>query len=65
MRNRNNASLNTVRGTLHLTDAEARRLISAAMTHLYAEKARRGLTQTEVDLIEKIEAGRKAQPGAF
>ena len=65
MRNRNNASLNTVRGTLHFTDAEMRRFVSLGMERLSTLQETRGLGSTELSIKEKIEAGRKANPGAF
>jgi len=65
MRNRNNASITTVRGSLHFTDAEMRRFISAAMERLSTLQQERGLTATEAEIKNKIEAGRRANPGAF
>lgn len=65
MRNRNNASLSTIRGTLHFTDAEMRRFISLGMERLSTLQETRGLGATEVSIKEKIEAGRRSNPGAF
>lgn len=65
MRNRNNASINTVRGSLHFTDAEMRRLISMTMERITNLQDTRGLGSTEIAIRDKIVAGRKAQPGAF
>lgn len=65
MRNANNASITTVRGSLHFTDSEMRRLISMAMERAQTIQETRGLGSTEIAVRDKIIAGRRSNPGAF
>ena len=62
-RNANTFSIGGPGGILYLTPAEARRLVSAAMQQMKTlQTDGRGLSATEVSLIDKIETFRKRHP---
>lgn len=62
-RNANTFSLGGPGGILYLTPAEARRLVSAAMQQFKNIQTNgRGLTETEVSLVDKVEVFRKRHP---
>lgn len=62
-RNANTFSLGGPGGILYMTPAEARRLVSAAMQQFKNIQTNgRGLSATEVSLVEKIETFRKRHP---
>lgn len=52
-------------GSLELSEAEARRLVSLAMTQLHAIRKRSGLNETERSLLAKIEAFRREHRGSL